>query len=113
MARRLDKASPGSPLVCCHPLWSVHVGWQPSDDSHLRERNRQASCERYWSLAFCGCVRNVADSPSLFVLQTAETLDAQTRQMEKVIDDLDEIHFTMKKARQVIRDITRGIATDK
>jgi SNARE protein len=29
------------------------------------------------------------------------------------MDDLDEIHFTMKKARQVIRDIARGIATDK
>ena len=46
-------------------------------------------------------------------VQTAETLDQQTKQLEKVIDDLEEIHFSMKKARQVIRDITRGIATDK
>lgn len=87
-------------------------------------------------------------------IQTAETLQNQTRQLEKVgagrrrvgamrgdpqrtrgatchvvpwrymsiphptyptqvIDDLDEIHFTMKKARQVIRDITRSYMTDK
>lgn len=46
-------------------------------------------------------------------IQTAETLQNQTRQLEKVIDDLDEIHFTMKKARQVIRDMARGLATDK
>lgn len=31
----------------------------------------------------------------------------------QVIDDLDEIHFTMKKARQVIRDMTRSLMTDK
>ena len=31
----------------------------------------------------------------------------------QVIDDLDEIHFTMKKARQVIRDMTRSMMTDK
>lgn len=46
-------------------------------------------------------------------IQTAETLQAQTRQLEKVIDDLDEIHFTMKKARQVLRDMTRSLMTDK
>ncbi len=31
----------------------------------------------------------------------------------QVIDDLDEIHFTMKKARQVLRDMTRSLMTDK
>lgn len=30
-----------------------------------------------------------------------------------MLDDLDEIHFTMKKARQVIRDMARGLATDR
>lgn len=44
---------------------------------------------------------------------TAATLVGQTKQMETVIDDLEEIHFSNKKANQVIRDITRGIATDK
>jgi SNARE protein len=45
--------------------------------------------------------------------KTAETLHAQGEQMEHVLDTLDEIHFSMKKAGQVIRDITRGLATDK
>lgn len=44
---------------------------------------------------------------------TAVTLDGQTKQMEHVLDSLDEIQFSLKKAKQVIRDITRGIATDK
>ena len=45
--------------------------------------------------------------------ETAATLDGQTKQMETVLDSLDEIHFSLKKANQVIRDITRRIATDK
>ena len=45
--------------------------------------------------------------------RTAETLQAQGEQMERVLDTLHEIQFSMKKAGQVIRDITRGIATDK
>lgn len=45
--------------------------------------------------------------------QTAETLQVQGRQLEKVADDLDEIHFSMRKARQVLRDMARGLATDR
>lgn len=56
--------------------------------------------------------RLVADTVAIGV-QTAETLQGQGQQLEKVLDDLDEIHFTQKKARQVIRDMTRGLATDK
>lgn len=44
---------------------------------------------------------------------TAVTLDGQTKQMEQVLDSLDDIQFSLKKAGQVIRDITRGLATDK
>ena len=44
---------------------------------------------------------------------TAETLHKQTEQLERTLDGLDEVHFTLQKAKQVIRDITRGIATDK
>lgn len=44
---------------------------------------------------------------------TAETLHKQTEQLERTLDNLDEIQFSLKKAKQVIRDITRGIATDK
>lgn len=45
--------------------------------------------------------------------QTAETLQMQGGQLAKISQDLDEIHFSMKKARQVIRDLARGLATDK
>jgi len=45
--------------------------------------------------------------------QTAEALRNQTVQMERVVDDLDEIHFSLKKSFKVIRDLTRGLATDK
>ena len=45
--------------------------------------------------------------------KTAEKLNDQTKQLERVVDDLDQIHFSMKKANRIIRDITRSIATDK
>ena len=45
--------------------------------------------------------------------ETAATLDGQTKQMEGVLNSLDEVHFSLKKANQVIRDIMRRIATDK
>lgn len=45
--------------------------------------------------------------------QTAEALRGQTRQLEKVVDDLDEIHFSLKKSFGVLKDLTRGLATDK
>lgn len=45
--------------------------------------------------------------------KTAEKLHDQTKQLERVVDDLDQIHFSMKKANRIIRDITRSIATDK
>lgn len=45
--------------------------------------------------------------------QTAAELKQQTRQMERVVDDLDDIEFTIKKARKVLADLTRGILTDK
>ena len=44
---------------------------------------------------------------------TAETLDAQTEQLERTLDNLDRIEFSLKHAKRVIRDITRGMATDK
>lgn len=45
--------------------------------------------------------------------QTAETLETQGKKLAQISADLDDIHFSMKKARQVIRDIARGLATDK
>jgi hypothetical protein len=46
-------------------------------------------------------------------VKTAAELKKQTDQMGKVIDDLNEIEFSMQRASKVIRDITRGLATDK
>uniref|UniRef100_A0A061RZI5 Putative plant SNARE n=1 Tax=Tetraselmis sp. GSL018 TaxID=582737 RepID=A0A061RZI5_9CHLO len=45
--------------------------------------------------------------------QTAATLTDQTKQMEGVLNDLDDITFNMKKAQKVIAEITRGLVTDK
>ena len=45
--------------------------------------------------------------------KTAEKLNDQTKQLERVVDDLDQIQFSLKKASRIIRDITRSIATDK
>ncbi len=45
--------------------------------------------------------------------QTAATLHDQTNQLNKVVDDLNEIEFTMKKASKVIADITKGLMTDR
>lgn len=55
----------------------------------------------------------VVEDTIAIATSTAETLHKQTEQLERTLDNLDEIHFTLKKAKQVIRDITRGIATDK
>ncbi len=43
----------------------------------------------------------------------AATLGDQTNQLNKIVDDLNEIEFNMKKASAVIRDIARGLLTDK
>ena len=43
----------------------------------------------------------------------AQGLNDQTTQLNKIVDDLNEIEFTMKKAVKVIRDITKGMMTDK
>lgn len=45
--------------------------------------------------------------------QTAATLHDQTQQLNKIVDDLNEIEFTMKKASKVIADIGKGIMTDR
>jgi len=45
--------------------------------------------------------------------QTAEALRGQTQQMERIVNDLDEIQFSLKKSFAVLKDITKGLATDK
>lgn len=44
---------------------------------------------------------------------TAATLNDQSKQMDKIVDDLNEIEMDMKTASKVIRDIGKGLVTDK
>lgn len=57
--------------------------------------------------------RRVAAQTEETAVKTAQELKKQTDQMQNVADDLNEIEFTMQRASKVIRDITRGLATDK
>ena len=44
---------------------------------------------------------------------TLVTLQDQTRQMERMVDDLDDIQFSLKRAKLIMRDIWKAAATDK
>lgn len=44
---------------------------------------------------------------------TAATLNDQSKQMDKIVDDLNEIEMDMKTAARVLRDIGKGLVTDK
>ena len=45
--------------------------------------------------------------------ETAAALQGQTRKMEAVVNELDEIEFTLKKAKTLLRDLGRALATDR
>ncbi|KAL5538435.1 hypothetical protein UlMin_042980 [Ulmus minor] len=45
--------------------------------------------------------------------QTATTLKGQTDQMGRIVNELDTIHFSIKKASQLVKEIGRQVATDK
>ncbi|PIA60756.1 hypothetical protein AQUCO_00300341v1 [Aquilegia coerulea] len=45
--------------------------------------------------------------------QTAGTLKGQTDQMGRIVNDLDTIQFSIKKASQLVKEIGRQVATDK
>lgn len=45
--------------------------------------------------------------------ETAARLHAQTEQMHRVVEDLDHIHFSMRKAGRLVSDLTRQMATDR
>ena len=57
--------------------------------------------------------KRVVQETILVGSETAVRLKGQTEQMEKVVQDLDQIHFDLKKAGRLMRDITRQMATDK
>ncbi|KAL1334348.1 hypothetical protein HN51_063282 [Arachis hypogaea] len=45
--------------------------------------------------------------------QTATTLKGQTEQMGRIVNELDSIQFSIKKASQLVKEIGRKVATDK
>ncbi|CAM6094561.1 unnamed protein product [Calypogeia fissa] len=45
--------------------------------------------------------------------QTALTLKSQTEQMGRIVNELDTIQFSIKKASQLVKEISRQLATDK
>ncbi|XP_062108909.1 novel plant SNARE 13 [Humulus lupulus] len=45
--------------------------------------------------------------------QTASTLKGQTDQMGRIVNELDTIQFSIKKASQLVKEIGRQIATDR
>lgn len=83
-------------LLCasCQPLWQAGA---------LLSAAPQAPCT----------IATDANVGMVCPQQTAATLNDQTKQMEGILNDLDDITFNMKKAQKVIGDITRGLATDK
>lgn len=45
--------------------------------------------------------------------KTAETLRGQTEQMQRIEEGLDRVRFDLNRARRIVRDISKSIATDK
>ncbi|XP_058085928.1 novel plant SNARE 11-like isoform X2 [Magnolia sinica] len=44
---------------------------------------------------------------------TTAALKAQTEQMSRIVNELDSIHFSIKKASQLVKEIGRQVATDR
>ncbi|KAF6135319.1 hypothetical protein GIB67_002438 [Kingdonia uniflora] len=45
--------------------------------------------------------------------ETAAALKSQTEQMRRIVNELDSIHFSIKKASQLVKEIGRQVATDR
>ncbi|KMS97661.1 hypothetical protein BVRB_5g124910 [Beta vulgaris subsp. vulgaris] len=45
--------------------------------------------------------------------ETAAALKAQTEQMSRIVNELDSINFSLKKATKLVKEIGRQVATDK
>lgn len=45
--------------------------------------------------------------------ETSAALKAQTEQMSRIVNELDSIHFSIKKATQLVKELGRQVATDR
>lgn len=57
--------------------------------------------------------RQVVEATLQIGAQAASTLGDQSKQMEGILHDLDDITFNMRKAQDVIAEITRSFVTDR
>ncbi|XP_028762195.1 novel plant SNARE 11-like [Neltuma alba] len=46
-------------------------------------------------------------------VETNAALKAQTEQMSRIVNELDSIHFSIKRATKLVKEIGRQVATDK
>ncbi|KAJ6695926.1 VESICLE TRANSPORT V-SNARE PROTEIN VTI1-RELATED [Salix koriyanagi] len=77
--------------------------------------------EKRFVKAIGGKQKGLTHNPYLVVVQetinvgteTAAALKAQTEQMGRIVNELDSIHFSIKKASQLVKEIGRQVATDK
>ncbi|PSR85248.1 putative plant SNARE like [Actinidia chinensis var. chinensis] len=57
--------------------------------------------------------KKVVEQTIVVGTQTAVTLNGQTEQMGRIVNELDTIQFSIKKASQLVKEIGRQVATDK
>ncbi|XP_030948254.1 novel plant SNARE 11-like isoform X2 [Quercus lobata] len=62
---------------------------------------------------FDGGTEGYGEDNVLLASKTAAALKAQTEQMSWVVNVLDSIHFSIKKASQLVKELGRQVATDK
>ncbi|MEW5303664.1 MAG: hypothetical protein WDW36_006335 [Sanguina aurantia] len=88
----------------------IELGIEGQATTQLMVRGRKDIAETDQALS--RAKRLVADTLQIGA-GTAATLGDQTKQLNKLVDDLNEIEMDMKKATKIIGDITRGLLTDK
>ena len=104
------KAGIEAAAASCDPGWKVGSVCAELSTHELMAKGRKEMKDQEESLMRA---QRIVESTIDVGTKTAETLHQQGQQMERVLDALDEINFSMEKANQVIRDITRSMATDK
>ena len=97
----------GQQMVCMHQMWfsELCVPFMRAEMStqELMTKGRKEMQAQEDSLIRA---QRIVESTIEVGTKTAETLHQQGQQMERVLDALEEIKFSMKEANQVIRDIT-------
>ncbi|RLN42527.1 putative plant SNARE 13-like [Panicum miliaceum] len=83
----------------------------PEINKQLNDRKQFMVDQRVEFL--CHLEENVVAQTVETGAQTAATLTQQTEQMKRIGNELDSVHFSLKKASQLVKEIGRQVATDK